>query len=98
LVGKGRKAIIVHSAAITEHSKALRALVNNGMAESQTLSATLDDVEEDDFIRFCQFAYTGDYYSPPFTEDEISNFNADGIPMETEPIPPPPQPDESWEP
>jgi BTB/POZ domain len=71
VVGKDRKAIVVHSAAITEHSKVLSALVNNGMAESQTRSATLDDMETDDFIRFCQFAYTGDYSTPPFTEDEI---------------------------
>jgi hypothetical protein len=70
-VGKDRKAIVVHSAAITEHSKVLSALVNNGMAESQTRSAVLDDVDEQTFIHFCQFAYTGDYSTPPFTEDEI---------------------------
>jgi hypothetical protein len=71
VVGEDRKAIVVHSAAITEHSKVLSALVNNGMVESQTRSAVLDDVDESTFIRFCQFAFTGDYSTPPFTEDEI---------------------------
>lgn len=86
LVGSDRKAIIVHSAAITEHSKALSALINNGMAESQTRSATLDDVEEDDFIRFCQFAYTGDYSTPPFTIDEIPRIEAEEDPDNIEPL------------
>jgi hypothetical protein len=88
-VGKDRKAVIVHSAAITDHSKVLSALVNNGMAESQTRSATLDDVEEDDFIRFCQFAYTGDYSTPPFTKDEIPGIEAEEVPVNDED-------DESW--
>lgn len=82
LVGKDRKAVIVHLGAITEHSKALSALVNNGMAESQTRSATLDDADEDDIIRFCQFAYTGDYSIPPFTEDEIPSIKDKQIPIE----------------
>lgn len=34
------------------------------MTEAQTRLATLDDVREDTFSLFCQFAYTGDYETP----------------------------------
>jgi hypothetical protein len=37
------------------------------MAESLAKSATLEHVEEEDFLRFCQFAYLGDYFTPPYT-------------------------------
>jgi hypothetical protein len=59
------------------------------MAESQTRSATLDDIDEDDFIRFCQFAYTGDYSTPPFTEDEILSIEAEEFPLKSNPNPNP---------
>jgi hypothetical protein len=44
------------------------------MAEAQTRSVIFDDVLEEDFIRFCQFAYTGDY-TPPLCiiKDETSH-------------------------
>jgi hypothetical protein len=34
------------------------------MVEASTRTATLDDIETEDFVRFCQFAYTGDYSTP----------------------------------
>jgi hypothetical protein len=34
------------------------------MAESITKCALLDDVDEDTFIRFCEYAYTGNYSLP----------------------------------
>jgi hypothetical protein len=36
------------------------------MAEAQSGKTVLDDVSEDTFISFCQFAYTGDYSTPVF--------------------------------
>jgi hypothetical protein len=88
-VGEEKRPIIVHSAAVTAHSKVLSALVNNGMAESQTRTATLDDIEEDDFLRFCQFAYTADYSTPSFTQDKIPTIEDEEIPAAPPPSPPP---------
>ena len=55
----------MHAAAIADHSPALSALVYGPMLEANTQSVTLDDMAEADFIRFCQFAYAGDYNPPP---------------------------------
>lgn len=40
--------------------------MNGHMTEAQTRSATVEDVDEKTFVRFCQFAYTGDYGVPSF--------------------------------
>ena len=53
--------IVVHSIAISRLSRILNTLVNGFMIEAQTRLVTLDDVQEDTFTLFCQFAYTGDY-------------------------------------
>ncbi|KAI0597468.1 hypothetical protein F4775DRAFT_560329, partial [Biscogniauxia sp. FL1348] len=45
-------------------SKPLRALVNNDMKESKEGRAEWDEVDEETFVRFCQFAYTGSYDDP----------------------------------
>jgi hypothetical protein len=37
------------------------------MGEASVGKAVFEDVEEETFIRFCQFAYTGDYTTPDFT-------------------------------
>ena len=42
------------------------------MQEAETKSVELADIEVEDFIRFCQFAYTGDYV-PPEPRVELSN-------------------------
>jgi hypothetical protein len=55
----------------------LKALVTNGMAESKQKLATLSDVQEEDFARFFQFAYTGDYSAPLYIIDESAS--DDGI-------------------
>jgi hypothetical protein len=36
------------------------------MVEAHTRSAAIEDVDEDTFSLFCEFAYTGDYHPPPF--------------------------------
>ncbi|KAF2135144.1 uncharacterized protein K452DRAFT_323206, partial [Aplosporella prunicola CBS 121167] len=69
-VGDQRKPIVVHSAAIALQSQALQALINSCMSEAQARPAEMTDIKEADFIRFCQFSYTGDYTSPPPTVEE----------------------------
>ena len=38
------------------------------MEESSTRCATIEDVKVDDFARFCEYAYRGDYTVPPWEE------------------------------
>lgn len=46
----------------------LHALINNShMTESLAGFATLNDVEEDTFIRFSEYAYTSQYITPEFS-------------------------------
>jgi hypothetical protein len=58
----------VHAAAIAATSPQLDALINGGMEESATRCARIEDVKVDDFIRFCEYAYRGDYTTPPWEE------------------------------
>jgi hypothetical protein len=51
----------VHIAAIKRLSKPLSVLVDGPMSEAQSGSAILEDTEEHTFVRFCQFAYSGNY-------------------------------------
>ncbi|KAF2714609.1 hypothetical protein K504DRAFT_359261, partial [Pleomassaria siparia CBS 279.74] len=67
-IGQEGKPIVVHAAAIAAASQHLDALINNGMAESETRSAKIVDVEVEDFVRFCEYAYRGDYTVPPWEE------------------------------
>lgn len=59
---------MVHAAAIAATSRQLDALINSGMQESETRCAKIEDVRVDDFIRFCGYAYRGDYTVPPWEE------------------------------
>lgn len=60
---------MVHAAAIAATSQHLEALIDGGMKESATRCATIEDVNVDDFIRFCEYAYRGDYTTPPWEAD-----------------------------
>ena len=59
---------MVHAAAIAATSPQLDALINGGMEESGARCAKIEDVRVDDFIRFCEYAYRGDYTVPPWEE------------------------------
>ncbi|KAI9788409.1 MAG: hypothetical protein M1816_006934 [Peltula sp. TS41687] len=61
LVGPDRKPFTVHAALVAHHSKPLGALINGGMQESKEGCAVLEDVDEHTFVRFSQYAYTGNY-------------------------------------
>jgi len=67
-VGQEGKPIVVHAAAIAATSQQLDALIDGGMKESATRCAKIEDVNVDDFIRFCEYAYRGDYTTPPWEE------------------------------
>jgi len=67
-IGQEGKPIVVHAAAIAATSQQLDALINGGMEESETRCARMEDVKVDDFIRFCEYAYRGDYTVPPWEE------------------------------
>lgn len=58
----------MHAAAIAATSRQLEALINGGMKESETRCAKIEAVEVDDFIRFCEYAYRGDYTVPAWEE------------------------------
>lgn len=66
LIGELQAEFTVHAAIIAKQSKALDALINGSMKEAFSGKAIFEDIAEDTFIRFCQFAYTGDYTTPDF--------------------------------
>ncbi len=52
--------------------------MNGPMTEAQKRLATLDDVREDTFSLFCQFAYIGDYETPSCDNLENASSEASG--------------------
>ncbi|KAF2110046.1 hypothetical protein BDV96DRAFT_501464 [Lophiotrema nucula] len=48
----------------------MKALVSGKMAEANDKLAEIPDVREDDFLRFCEFAYRGDYSVPAWIKDK----------------------------
>ncbi|KAL9125882.1 MAG: hypothetical protein Q9217_004981 [Psora testacea] len=60
-IGPNRKLYTVHSALIAYHSKPLNVLVNGEMKEAKEGCTPLEEVDEQTFVRFTQYAYTGDY-------------------------------------
>ncbi|KAJ9653420.1 hypothetical protein H2201_009145, partial [Coniosporium apollinis] len=61
LVGQDRKLFTVHAALVAHHSKSLSVLVDGHMLEAKEGCVLLEDVDEYTFVRFSQYAYTGDY-------------------------------------
>ncbi|EXJ88778.1 hypothetical protein A1O3_01842 [Capronia epimyces CBS 606.96] len=64
LVGPEKRSIYIHSGLVQQHSQTLDTLVRGGMVEANEQCATLEDIDEETFIRFVEFAYTGDYLVP----------------------------------
>ncbi|RFU31927.1 hypothetical protein B7463_g4426, partial [Scytalidium lignicola] len=64
VVGEKEARITAHANAIANQSVTLDALINGSMNEAQTGVAVLKDVQEDTFVRFCQYAYIGNYKAP----------------------------------
>jgi hypothetical protein len=61
LIGEDKTEFKVHSSAIAKQSDALHALINQPMAEAASRTVVMKDVNCSTFVRFCRFAYTGDY-------------------------------------
>ncbi|KAM5454246.1 hypothetical protein MaudCBS49596_002260 [Microsporum audouinii] len=63
-IGPEKVPFVVNSEAIAKQSSALGALVNSNMIEAHSRTVAWPDVDEDTFVRFCEFCYLDDY-SPP---------------------------------
>jgi hypothetical protein len=61
--------VVVHSAVVAATSEHFNALINGGMDEAQRKCARFENVKIDDFARFCEFAYRGDYKVPTWDMD-----------------------------
>jgi hypothetical protein len=61
LVGPKKKEFALHRTAVSRLSKSLDQLVNGPMREAKEQCVSWEDTDEDTFIRFGEWAYTGDY-------------------------------------
>ncbi|KAK9777073.1 hypothetical protein AB5N19_12398 [Seiridium cardinale] len=61
VVGDSKKEYVLHVGAIMRLSRPLHVLVNGGMREAQQGLVEWPEVDEQTFIRFSQWAYTGAY-------------------------------------
>ncbi|KAK8877402.1 BTB/POZ fold protein [Apiospora arundinis] len=79
LVGPEKKEYMMHTELVASLSKPLRALLTNGMEESCKRVAEWPEVEETTFVRFFQFAYTGQFDAeepekpPPKTPEPLED-------------------------
>lgn len=65
LIGPSKREFTVHSAVVEKQSEALNTLVNNkAFREANDGCAELEEVDEEVFTSFVQYAYTGDYDFP----------------------------------
>ncbi len=72
---------MVHRGLISRCSEPLEAMMENGMQESQSGSAPLQDVDRATFGRFVEFVYTGDYNPArpvPLNESVDGSTHGDG--------------------
>lgn len=60
-MGQHRREFTIHSALVAHQSPALNTLVNGELREARDGHAIWESVDEQTFVRFSQFAYTGDY-------------------------------------
>ncbi|KAI1386772.1 uncharacterized protein F4822DRAFT_411175 [Hypoxylon trugodes] len=61
LVGPDKKEFLMHAELVGRLSKPLWTLVNGDWQEGKTGLAEWPEIDEGTFVRFCEFAYTGDY-------------------------------------
>ncbi|RYO98324.1 hypothetical protein DL764_007125 [Monosporascus ibericus] len=64
LVGPERKEFVVHSLPFSRLSRALDVLINGTMSEACEGTVVWDDMDPDTFVRFSEFAHSGDYTTP----------------------------------
>ena len=64
-MGPDKRELVVHADEVAPLSTSLNSLLKNeAFAEANSRRIVWDDVEVDTFLRFIQFAYTGDYEEP----------------------------------
>ncbi|KAF2674484.1 hypothetical protein BT63DRAFT_11375 [Microthyrium microscopicum] len=63
VVGKNKRPISFHPLAFSRHSPVMAAMIDDNVSQ-ENYFANIQDIEEDDFFRFCQWAYTGNYTAP----------------------------------
>lgn len=71
MVGPNKEEYSLHEAAISCLSKPLHVLLNGDMKEAKEKHVHWPDINEKTFVRFIQWAYTGDYVAQ---EPEIVEF------------------------
>jgi len=57
----------IHAQPLARLSRALNALINGDMVEAKTGMIDWRDIDEETFLRFCEFAYVQDYTPPRFS-------------------------------
>jgi hypothetical protein len=80
LIGKEKNTVVVHANAIAATCDQLAVLINGNMSEANTRCAEIENIEVEDFIRFCEYAYRGDFTVPTWKQDET--LSADGESLE----------------
>lgn len=75
LIGKEKKPVVVHEKALSAISEPMKAMMNLPMSESESRCANIPDLEVEDFVRFCEYAYRGDYSVPQYHVRESSTAN-----------------------
>jgi hypothetical protein len=66
VVGPDRKKFTIHTALAAYHSPILAVMMTGHMSEAQDGRATLEEIDEQTFVQFCEYAYTKDYTPTPY--------------------------------
>ncbi|KAK0715480.1 hypothetical protein B0H67DRAFT_537892 [Lasiosphaeris hirsuta] len=64
VVGPDKKEFYMHSSLLSQQSEPLNVLVNGHMKEAAQQEVEWSDVDVGTFVRFCQWAYSGNYTDP----------------------------------
>ncbi|KAF2643513.1 hypothetical protein P280DRAFT_254752 [Massarina eburnea CBS 473.64] len=70
LVGKAKEPVVISAAAMAALSRPFDCMINGSMKEAQDQLAEIPDIDKDDFLRLCEFAYYRDYSIPSTPSEE----------------------------
>ncbi|KAI1658340.1 hypothetical protein F4813DRAFT_46488 [Daldinia decipiens] len=87
LVGPDEKEFFMHSELVARMSKPLWTLVNGEWKEGNERYTEWPDIDEGTFVRFCEFAYTGNYKAAEPFEDTPTPLNEKESGEATSPTP-----------
>lgn len=75
---------MVHSAIVARQSRVLDTLINGSFSEASEGHATLESVDEQTFVSFIQYAYTGNYSEkwPQKQETPVGASTCNSLPVE----------------